>query len=87
MIGIVEDKVIKNNYAAEHIYNAYRDTKTCGIIAEDEAYGVQTIVEPIGIVAAVIPTTNPSCCFQTTSATSSLDRPPKTSTPQPLTQL
>ena len=59
-MGIVEDKVIKNNYAAEHIYNAYRDTKTCGVIAEDEAYGVQTIVEPIGIVAAVIPTTNPT---------------------------
>lgn len=59
-MGIVEDKVIKNNYAAEHIYNAYRYTKTCGVIAEDDAYGVQTIAEPIGIIAAVIPTTNPT---------------------------
>lgn len=59
-MGIVEDKVIKNNYAAEHIYNAYRYTKTCGVIAEDEAFGTQTIAEPIGIVAAVIPTTNPT---------------------------
>ncbi len=59
-MGIVEDKVIKNHYAAEYIYNAFRDTKTCGVIEEDKAYGVQKIAEPIGLVAAVIPTTNPT---------------------------
>ncbi len=59
-MGVVEDKVIKNNYASEHIYNAYRDTKTCGIIERDEAYGVCKVAEPIGVVAAVIPTTNPT---------------------------
>ncbi len=59
-MGIVEDKVIKNNYAAEYIYNAYKSTKTCGVIEEDKAYGVKKIAEPIGVVAAVIPTTNPT---------------------------
>ncbi len=59
-MGVVEDKVIKNHYAAEYIYNAYKDTKTCGVIEEDKAYGVQKIAEPIGIIAAVIPTTNPT---------------------------
>lgn len=59
-MGIVEDKVIKNNYAAEHIYNAYRRTKTCGVIEEDKAYGTKKIAEPIGVIAAVIPTTNPT---------------------------
>lgn len=59
-MGIVEDKVIKNHYAAEYIYNAYKDTKTCGVIEEDTAYGIQRIAEPIGVVAAVIPTTNPT---------------------------
>ena len=59
-MGIVEDKVIKNHYAAEYIYNAYRDTKTCGVIEEDKAYGIKKIAEPIGVVAAVIPTTNPT---------------------------
>ena len=59
-MGIVEDKVIKNNYAAEYIYNAYKETKTCGMIEEDKAYGIQKIAEPIGVVAAVIPTTNPT---------------------------
>ena len=59
-MGIVEDKVIKNHYASEYIYNAYRDTKTCGIIEEDSAYGTKKIAEPIGVVAAVIPTTNPT---------------------------
>lgn len=59
-MGIVEDKVIKNNYAAEHIYNAYRHTKTCGVIEEDKAYGMKKIAEPIGVIAAVIPTTNPT---------------------------
>ncbi len=59
-MGIVEDKVIKNHYAAEYIYNAYRDTRTCGVIEEDKAYGLKKIAEPIGLVAAVIPTTNPT---------------------------
>ena len=59
-MGVVEDKVIKNNYAAEYIYNAYKDTKTCGVIEEDKAFGIKKIAEPIGVVAAVIPTTNPT---------------------------
>ena len=59
-MGIVEDKVIKNHYAAEYIYNAYKDTKTCGVIEEDTAYGIKKIAEPIGVIAAVIPTTNPT---------------------------
>ena len=59
-MGIVEDKVIKNNYAAEYIYNAYKNTKTCGVIEEDTAYGTKKIAEPIGVIAAVIPTTNPT---------------------------
>ena len=59
-MGIMEDKVIKNHYAAEYIYNAYKNTKTCGIIEEDPSYGIQRIAEPVGIVAAVIPTTNPT---------------------------
>lgn len=59
-MGIVEDKVIKNHYAAEYIYNAYKDVKTCGVIEEDKAYGIKKIAEPIGVVAAVIPTTNPT---------------------------
>ncbi len=59
-MGIVEDKVIKNHYAAEYIYNAYKETRTCGVIEEDKAFGIQKIAEPIGVVAAVIPTTNPT---------------------------
>ena len=59
-MGIVEDKVIKNHYAAEYIYNAYKDTKTCGVIEEDKAFGIKKIAEPIGVIAAVIPTTNPT---------------------------
>ncbi|MEG0689392.1 MAG: aldehyde dehydrogenase family protein, partial [Hungatella sp.] len=59
-MGIVEDKVIKNTYAAEYIYNAYKDTKTCGVIEEDKAFGFKKIAEPIGLIAAVIPTTNPT---------------------------
>ena len=59
-MGIVEDKVIKNHYASEYIYNAYKDTKTCGVIEEDKEYGIQKIADPIGLVAAVIPTTNPT---------------------------
>lgn len=59
-MGVVEDKVIKNNYAAEYIYNTYKETKTCGVIEEDKAFGIRKIAEPIGLVAAVIPTTNPT---------------------------
>lgn len=59
-MGIVEDKVIKNNYASEYIYNAYKDTKTCGVIEEDKTYGIKKVAEPIGLIAAVIPTTNPT---------------------------
>ena len=59
-MGVVEDKVIKNHYAAEYIYNAYKNTKTCGIIEEDPVYGIRKIAEPIGLIAAVIPTTNPT---------------------------
>ncbi len=59
-MGIVEDKVIKNHFASEYIYNAYRHTKTCGIIEEDKAYGIKKLAEPIGVIAAVIPTTNPT---------------------------
>ncbi len=59
-MGIVEDKVIKNHYASEYIYNAYKDTRTCGIIERDESFGITRIAEPIGVLAAVIPTTNPT---------------------------
>jgi Alcohol dehydrogenase, class IV len=59
-MGIVEDKVIKNHYAAEYIYNAYKDTQTCGVLYEDKANGIRKIAEPIGLIAAVIPTTNPT---------------------------
>ena len=59
-MGVVEDKVIKNNYAAEYIYNAYKHTKTCGVIEEDTSFGIRRVAEPIGVVAAVIPTTNPT---------------------------
>ena len=59
-MGVVEDKVIKNHFAAEYIYNAYRHTKTCGVIEKDDSFGVEKIAEPIGVVAAVIPTTNPT---------------------------
>ena len=59
-MGVVEDKVIKNHYAAEYIYNAYKNTQTCGVLEEDKAYGVKKIADPIGVIAAVIPTTNPT---------------------------
>lgn len=59
-MGVIEDKVIKNNYASEYIYNAYKNTKTCGIIEEDKTYGTMRVAEPIGVIAAVIPTTNPT---------------------------
>ena len=59
-MGVVEDKVIKNHYAAEYIYNAYKNTKTCGVIEEDKAYGTKKIAEPIGVVGAVIPHHHPT---------------------------
>lgn len=59
-MGIVEDKVIKNHYAAEYIYNKYKEEKTCGVIEEDKAFGIKKVAEPIGLIAAVIPTTNPT---------------------------
>ena len=59
-MGVMEDKVIKNHFASEYIYNAYKDTKTVGVVEEDKAAGLKKIAEPIGIVAAVIPTTNPT---------------------------
>ena len=59
-MGIVEDKVIKNHYASEYIYNAYKNTRTCGVLEEDAAAGIRKIAEPIGVIAAVIPTTNPT---------------------------
>ncbi len=59
-MGVVEDKVIKNHYASEYIYNKYRYEKTCGVIEEDKAYGIKKVAEPIGVIAAVIPTTNPT---------------------------
>ena len=59
-MGIVEDKIIKNHYASEYIYNKYRDEKTCGVVEEDKVYGIKKVLEPIGLIAAVIPTTNPT---------------------------
>ncbi|MCX4312973.1 MAG: bifunctional acetaldehyde-CoA/alcohol dehydrogenase [Clostridia bacterium] len=59
-MGIVEDKVIKNHYAAEYIYNAYRNVKTCDVVSRDEAFGVETLAEPVGVIAAIVPTTNPT---------------------------
>ena len=59
-MGVVEDKVIKNHYASEYIYNKYKNTQTCGVLEEDKAFGTRKIAEPIGVIAAVIPTTNPT---------------------------
>ena len=59
-MGVVEDKVIKNHYAAEYVYNAYKDTKTCGVLEYDAGFGLKKIAEPVGLIAAVIPTTNPT---------------------------
>ena len=59
-MGVVEDKVIKNHYASEYIYNAYKHEKTCGVLEEDPSFGIQKIAEPIGVIGAVIPTTNPT---------------------------
>ena len=59
-MGVAEDKVIKNHYASEYIYNAYKDTKTCGVIEEDKAAGYKKVADPVGVLSAVIPTTNPT---------------------------
>lgn len=59
-MGVVEDKVIKNHYASEYIYNKYKNEKTCGLIEDDLSYGIKKVLEPIGVIAAVIPTTNPT---------------------------
>jgi acetaldehyde dehydrogenase/alcohol dehydrogenase len=59
-MGIVEDKVIKNHFSSEYIYNQYKDVKTCGVVEKDEAYRITKIAEPIGVVGAIIPTTNPT---------------------------
>ncbi len=59
-MGVVEDKVIKNHYAAEYVYNAYKNVKTCGVVEEDPAFGIKKILEPVGVIGAVIPTTNPT---------------------------
>ncbi len=59
-MGVVEDKIIKNHYAAEYIYNKYRNEQTCGVVEDDKAYGIKKVLEPIGIIGAVIPTTNPT---------------------------
>ena len=59
-MGVVEDKVIKNHYASEYIYNAYKNVRTVGVLEEDKAYGIKKIAEPVGVICAVIPTTNPT---------------------------
>ena len=59
-MGVVEDKVIKNHYASEYVYNKYKDVKTCGVLEQDDNYGIKKIAEPIGVIGAVIPTTNPT---------------------------
>ncbi|WP_151996121.1 aldehyde dehydrogenase family protein, partial [Buttiauxella massiliensis] len=59
-MGIMEDKVIKNHFASEYIYNAYKDEKTCGVLSEDTTYGTITIAEPIGLICGIVPTTNPT---------------------------
>ncbi len=59
-MGVMEDKVIKNQFASEYIYNAYKDEKTCGILSEDKTFGTITIAEPTGIICGIVPTTNPA---------------------------
>lgn len=59
-MGIVEDKVIKNHFASEYIYNSYKDVKTCGVLETDDAFGIEKIAEPIGVIAGIVPTTNPT---------------------------
>lgn len=60
VMGIIEDKVIKNHFVSEYIYNAYKDEKTCGILSEDLTFGTITIAEPIGLICGIVPTTNPT---------------------------
>ncbi|AGB40988.1 alcohol dehydrogenase, class IV [Halobacteroides halobius DSM 5150] len=59
-MGVVEDKVIKNHFSAEYIYNRYKDNQTCGVIEEDDSYGIKKIAEPIGVIAGIVPVTNPT---------------------------
>ena len=59
-MGVMEDKVIKNQFASEYIYNKYKDTKTCGVLSDDDAFGYRKVAEPIGVIAGVVPTTNPT---------------------------
>ncbi|MGS0730909.1 bifunctional acetaldehyde-CoA/alcohol dehydrogenase, partial [Shewanella sp. 0m-11] len=59
-MGVIEDKVIKNHFASEYIYNKYKDEKTCGILSEDPTFGTITIAEPVGIICGIVPTTNPT---------------------------
>ena len=59
-MGIVEDKVVKNNFAAEYIYNQYKNMKTCGVLEEDKTSGITKVAEPIGVISAIVPTTNPT---------------------------
>ena len=59
-MGVVEDKVIKNHFASEYIYNRYKDTRTCGVLSEDSLYGIKKIAEPLGVIAGIVPTTNPT---------------------------
>ena len=69
-MGVIEDKVIKNHFASEYIYNKYKQAKTCGVIYADAHYGIQKVAEPIGVIAGIVPTTNPT-------ATESEVNPPK----------
>ena len=91
-MGVMEDKVIKNHYASEYIYHAYRNTKTVGVLEEDPAFGIKKIAEPIGLVAAVIPTTNPTstaifrrCCAsrRATPSSSARTRVPRSARRRP----
>ncbi|MDD1649826.1 MAG: aldehyde dehydrogenase family protein, partial [Methylococcaceae bacterium] len=59
-MGIIEDKVIKNHFASEYIYNKYKSLPTCGVISENKSYGIQTVAEPIGLLAGIVPVTNPT---------------------------
>ncbi len=59
-MGVMEDKVVKNHFASEYIYNKYKDEKTCGVLSEEPEYGIATIAEPIGLICAIVPTTNPT---------------------------
>ena len=73
-MGVMEDKVIKNHFASEYIYNAYKDEKTCGVLSEDDNFGTVTIAEPIGILCGIVPTTNPTMTAKARSTCSELLR-------------